>query len=119
MCFILDNNSKIKKIRKNKIVYKVITKHNYSPYKGNFEWEENKRYELGKSLKINEYGRSIITEGFHAYTTHEMALYGKGHNGKIIKLIVPKNAEYIENLAATCVSNVVETKSLKHIEKEK
>lgn len=122
MCFVLSKNSKIKKLRKDKVVYKIIYKNNHSPYR-NFKWNENRQYKLGKPLSIKNYIE--IHEGYHTFTTYKAAiqeiLFCPIFNielMKIIKLIVPKNSEYAENKYDNCISNIIKSKSLKNIIKE-
>lgn len=117
MCFYLDyENQKIKILKEDKIVYKIITKDNCSIIYNDFKWEENKRYELGNSLEIKEIDNfNEIDEGFHSFTTYKTALLYKQIYHKIIKLTIPKGAEYIENRYGECVSNIVKTNSLENL----
>lgn len=122
MCFILNESSKIEILKEDKIVYKWINVNNHSIYYSEFKWKANKRYELGKSLKIDtisrkeydyQYSFKIINKGFHGYIHNNIKLFP---GNKLIKLTIPEGAEYIENkITNEYVSNIVETKSLKNI----
>lgn len=97
MCLIAKNN--VINIAINDItVYKIIKMNNESIYRG-FSYNYKKKYKLNKSLKIDIDGRRlIIFEGFHAYTSKNIAednYCDMIFSEKIVEFIIPKGSEFV------------------------
>lgn len=111
MCLVVKPGENIRIAYEDIKVYKVGEKemigevsYLLSPFM-RFEYEFDKKYSLGKHLKIvSEKGLQIIEEGFHTYISRNVEQLSSFLDFECVA-IIPKGAEYCFGLCEEVVSN--------------
>lgn len=86
-------------------VYKVLSPSHKSPYQY-FQYEPNKTYHLGISLKVNG---MEVAKGFHAYTSQKDAIEGACIGGLVYPMTIPKGSQVVFGDCNDIVSDSIRT----------
>lgn len=118
---VKNNYGKFKPLiaKKDKVVWKIISINNRSCIRDK-QYKQNMTYPKVKFGYENDgYANNCIGRGYHAFLSRKDARDAYKYdyvdfNCKIVKFIIPKDAEYYIGEGGEIVSNIIKSGDLKH-----